>query len=187
MAAGDILSCTIDPLGWKATVVIEGFKDGGAYAWGFTTSANKINIPSAAKVVFTVVSEGYNSSGVLGTITRTIYGTETLRNPYPNEATLQETEAGGNLSIVIALSEPIYDDDNTGVGKSGTAPTVSIAAGWYTDSGTGGSSAPNNACTNLAVTNNSTLDYPKVIGNWAWPCYERVTADFAVEFVAFSH
>lgn len=186
-ATGDILSCTIDTLGWKATVVIEGFKDGGAYAWGFTTSTNKINIPSAAKVVFTVVSEGYNAAGALGTITRTVYGTKTLRKPYPDNATLQETEGGGNLSIVIALSDPIYDDDNTGGGKSGTAPTVSIASGWYTDSGSGGSSAPNAVCTNLAVTNSSALDYPKVHGNWAWPCYDRVTANFDVEFGAFSN
>jgi hypothetical protein len=184
MATGDILSCTIDTDGWWATVIIEGFVDEGTYDYGL--GAN--NDPTDAKVVFTVVSEGYNSAGTLGTTTRTVYGTRTLRKAYPNHAVLDETENGGNLEIKVALSEFIYDDDNTGAGKSGTAPTVTIGADWYTDDGTGGSSNGNNATTDLTCTNNSTLDYPKVIGRWdnlaGAMAGDRVTAAFKMACLA---
>lgn len=191
MATGDILSVTIpdktsagtDSDGWFADIKIEGFVSGGTYDYGYTGN----NDPSSAKVVFTVVSEGYNTSGTLGTVTRTIYGTRTLRKAYPNNASLDETDGtAGNLTVRVALSEPIYDDDkNGGAGTSGTDPTVTIAANWYTDDGAGGTSSGNNAATNLTVTNNSTLDYPKVVANWSRPQFEVVTGDFDLAVVAF--
>lgn len=181
MAAGDILSATILATGWEAEIVVEGFKDGGTYAFG-DLDANVSN----AKVDFTVVSEGYNTSGTLGTKTRHVYGTRVVQKAYPDQATANEVESGGNVTLTIALSDYIYDDDNTGAGKSGTAPTVTIASGWYTDNGTGGSSAANNVATNLAVTNSSTQDYPKVVGRWAVVPYQVVKdATFDLEMVAF--
>lgn len=179
MATGDILSCTIRDDGWSADVVIEGFVDGAAYNFGTLDDAEPTT--ATPKVTFTVVSEGYNASGVLGTITRTVYGTHVVRKAYPNHATLDETEGGGNLSVRIALSEFIYDDDNTGGGKSGTAPTVTIAAGWCTNSGSGGGSETSAAATNLTVTNSSTLDYPKVVGNWSWPDRIRIGSGVGAE------
>lgn len=180
MAAGDILSCEVLATGWQAKVIIEGFVDGGAYNFGDidTSVAN-------AKLTMTVVSEGYNASGTLGTKTRYVYGTRVCQKAYPNHAVAEETESGGNVELTVALSDYVYDDDNTGAGKSGTAPTVTIASGWYTDSGTGGSSAASNATTALAVTNSSTQDYPKVIARWAVVPYQRFTSSFALEAVAF--
>lgn len=184
MATGDILSFTVRPDGWSADVVVEGFTTGATYAFGLGT--NNANV-GAAKVVVTVVSEGYNSAGTLGTVTRTLFGTIVVRLTYPTETaqsgpgtTRDETTPGGNLSVRIALSDAVYDDDNTGAGKSGTAPTVSIAAGWCVN--TAGAGQSSNAITGLTVVNNSTLDYPQVVCQWdeiAGACTaDRVRADF---------
>lgn len=184
MATGDILSVTITDKttaglstdGWYADVVVEGLNTGGTYAFGLgTNNADTAN----AKFVMTVVSEGYNSAGTLGTITRTVYGTRVMRKAYPDHATMWETYSGGNVTLRIALSDFVYDDDNTGAGKSGTAPTVSIGSGWYTQGGT-----PNNACTNLTVTNNSTTDYPKVIGHFAVEQRRPVNGTHTIEVFA---
>lgn len=201
MSKGDILSVTInrttnpslDCDGWTANVEIEGFSPGGVYNWGLGID----NDPANATVVFTVVSEGYDDTGTLGTITRTIYGVKTLRKPSPNQTVLEENTGANpsadNLVITIALSDFIYTDDRngglpgenpSGSGTSGVDPTVSIAEGWYIN--IGDLSEKNNAVTDLPITiNYSTLDYPRVIGNWAWPGFERITGNFNVECVAF--
>lgn len=180
-ATGDIAAVRILNDGWMAEIDIEGFKDGGAYSFGI--GAN--NDPANAKIVFTVTSQGYDSSGVLGTVTRTVYGTYWVRKAYPNEAQKDEVESGGNVTLKVALSDFIYDDDEAGAGKSGTDVSVSIGSGFYTDNGTGGSGLVSATTTNLSAANNSTLDYPKVIARWAWPGYERFESDFLVEAVAF--
>lgn len=181
MATGDITACRILATGWEAEIDIEGLAVGGTYA--MDGSGATLTNPATAKVVFTVVSEGYTISGTtatLGTKTRTVYGTRARQKAYPNHAAAQEAVADNTLTVTVALSEYIYDDDNTGAGKSGTAPTVTIGSGFYTQGGT-----PNNATTDLAVTNNSTQDYPKVIGRWAVVPYQRFTLTATLEMVAF--
>ena len=151
MATGDILSCVIRADGWSADVTIEGFTTGATYDFGSLDDT----VPTLPSPTFTmaVVSEGYSSSGVLGTITRTIYGTHAVRKPYPDQATTDETAAGGNMTVRVALSECVYDDDkNGGAGTSGTNPTVTISAAWATN--TGGSSETSAAAAALACTNN---------------------------------
>lgn len=181
-AAGDITAIRIAPNGWYAEVDIEGFVTGGTYAYGLGSGLD----PTNAKMVFTVTSQGYDASGTLGTVTRTVYGTETLRRPYPNQTQKDETVASNTLTVKVALSDFIYNDDkNGGAGTSGTDVTASVGGGWYRDSGAGGTNAYSATTTGLTVTNGSTLDYPKVIGRWAWPGYERVTGDFLVESVMF--
>lgn len=192
MALGDILSVTVASDGFSAYVVIEGFTTGAGYDFGLGTNNASLG---TAKVIFTVVSEGYNSSGTLGTVTRTVYGTSTVRKPYPSEpsgstgpgVTVDEVAGGGNMTVRIALSHPIYIDDNTGAGKSGTAPIVSIATGWCVN--TGGGSQSSNAVTGLTVTNSSTLVYPQVIGQWdgiaGVRTADRVKSDFTLAANAF--
>lgn len=181
MATGDILSCTILATGWEAEIKIEGLSTGGTYALGDLDAADL----SGAKVVFTVVSEGYSTSGVLGTTTRTVYGTRARMKVFPDHADAEERIDGSDVIVTLALSEFIYDDDKDGgAGTSGTNPTVTIGAGFYTEAvGDGGTA--NNAVTGLAVTNNSTLDYPKVIARWAVVPYQRFTSTFDLECVAF--
>lgn len=175
MAAGDILSATVLANGWTMDVVVEGVGAGGTYSFGM--GAN--NAPAAAKVVLALTSQGYSVAGTLGTKARTVYGVPcaqpnigAMRRADPNDALPTETGGGGNVTIRIALSDYVFIDD--------TAVTVSIAAGWYT-----AGAVPSNLHNSLAVTNNSALVYPRVVGNWAWPCFDTVHTDFLVEFVAF--
>jgi hypothetical protein len=163
-AAG--ISCN----GWAAEIDVTGLGTGGTYALGL--GAN--NSPSTAKVVFTVTSPGYDATGALGTVTRTVYGTFRLRKPYPNDSSADET-AGPPVVTRVGLSDYIYSADTV---------TVSIAAGYYTQGGT-----PSNAVTNLAVTNNSTTTYAdtKPIGRWVRPVqYDRITGNFILEAVVFN-
>jgi hypothetical protein len=149
--------------GWVAEIDVEGLSTGGTYALGI--GAN--NDPTNAKIVLTVTSSGYNSSGVLGTTTRTVYGTHQLRNvynasytaPYPSDETL----VSSTLTLRIALSDALY---------SGDTATCDVDAGIYTQGGT-----PTNAATGVTVTNNSTLTYSqaRVIANWSWPGWTRIT------------
>ena len=137
MALGDIVSVEVLATGWEAKIIIDGFVDGGTYDFGDLDSS-----VDNAKVKFTVVSEGYDTSGNLTTKTRNVYGTRVEQKAYPNQADPNETENAGDLEIIIALSDYIYNDDkNGGAGTSGTDPTVDISADWYTDDGAGGSAA----------------------------------------------
>lgn len=184
-ATGDITGVEISPSGAEpygacADITISGFTTGKTIDFG-SGRGNELayaNLGSAT-IVFTVVSEGYNSSGTLGTVTRTVYGTKIVRQAYSNHASNQEPSA---TVIRIALSDFVYDDDNTGAGKSGTAPTVTIAAGAIRNDG--GSSQLSNVATNLTCTNSSALDYPTVVGRWdrvGGVCTaERVTAAFTM-------
>ncbi len=179
---GDITEVRILQNGWMAEIDIEGFLPNGTYNFGLGEN-NTLNNP---QIIFNVVSEGYNSSGSLGTINRTVYGTSWIRQPYPNQNFKNETQTGNNITLLVALSDFIYNDDkNGGAGTSGTDVTVSIGSNFYYNNYTGGTETYNNEVVNMSVVSQSTLDYPKVIGRWAWPGYERVTEDFLVEAVAF--
>lgn len=179
MADNDISSCVVRGDGWSVDVTI----DGAGYAVGATYNFGSLgDTPatiSAPTFVVTVVSKGYSSSGVLGTITRTLYGTHVVPK---FDTTPDETDTGTGLVVRVALNESIYVKDNTGAGNSGTVPTVSIAAGWCTSGAN-----VSNAVTDLAVTNNSTLAYPKVTAQWAWghtPAWRGVEADFSIGCIA---
>lgn len=154
--------------GWVAEIDLEGMATGGTYAFGLGTNNASLG---TAKIVLTLTSPGYDTSGNTTTISRTVYGTQWLRKPYPNQAVADET-AGAPLTVRVSLSDFVYSGD-TGI-------TVTIGAGFYTAGGT-----PNNAATSYSVTNNSTLAYPKPVGRWAWPGWEKITGDFLLESVVF--
>lgn len=177
MATGDILSVTIPAEGYYAEILIEGLAIGGTYSMGLGTNNT---VSASTKLVFTVVSLGYDDTGAATTITRTIYGTIKRRKIYPNEATMDETTSGSDVIVRVNLSEYIYQKDNVGGGNSGTAPVVSILAGLYTNG-----SSSNASGASFPVTNNSTLAYPKVIGNWAWPGYQLMDSTSKLRAVAF--
>lgn len=185
MATGDILSAVVRADGWSMDVTIEGFAVGATYDFGSLDDTPAT--VAAPKFSVAVVSEGYNAAGVLGTINRTVYGTHVVRKPYPNQASKDETVSGSDIVVRVALSESIYNDDkNGGAGTSGTDPAVTIAAGWATN--TGGGAQTSAAATALVCTNNSTLDYPKCIAQWAWghtPAWKRVAAAFDIGCIAY--
>lgn len=164
MSTGDISSVTIRDDGWSADVVISGFTTGASYNYGL--GAN--NDPTTAKVVFDVTSLGYDSSGNATTIHRTVYGVKTVRLPYPDSTVgiyANDEVSDGNLTFRMCLSDYIYSKDNTGIGNSGTAVTVTISEGLVTNDG--GLGQTNNLAENFVVTNNSNVVYPKVIGHFA--------------------
>jgi hypothetical protein len=153
--------------GWVAEIDVDGLSAGGTYALGI--GAN--NSPATAKIACTVTSSGYDATAALGTTTRTVYGTHQLRKvydaahtaPYPND----ETVAGATLTLRVALSDAIY---------SGDTLACDVGAGIYTEAGGDGGTATN-AATGVVVTNNSALTYSqaRVIANWSWPGYSRIT------------
>jgi len=102
---------------------------------------------------------------------------------YPNESEILEVVSGSDLQVWIALSEEIYSDDkNGGAGTSGTDPVFTFTAGFATD----GADESNAGV--ITATNNSTLDYPKVIAQWDLVSLRgsrrRMTDDFNVSVFA---
>lgn len=173
MADGDITAVRINASGWYAEIDIAGLSVGGAYDFGIGTN----NDPAAAKVVFAVTSQGYADDCSATTLSRTVYGTNYKRKAYPDHASADESSADGTLTVLVALSEWIYDPDTL---------TVSIASGFYTEAAGDGGTANAATTSTYAVTNNSAEAYPKVIANWSWPGYSRITgSSFTVRCVAF--
>lgn len=171
---GDIVSCTIGNDGWWASIQISGISGSGTYNNGLGIN-NSIKFPNNPTMVFSVLSSGYNDSGIPITIPRTVYGTTGVRFPYPNNLLLNESiNSSNNLAIQIALSDYIYQKD-TNITFSGTS-------GFYTS--TGGVTT-NNSISGLSVTNGSSHPYPQVIGNWSWVPFERVTNSGTLRCLAF--
>ena len=163
MAAGDILAVRIasaaEHNGWVAEVDVDSLSTGGTYAFGLGTNNN----PSTAKLVLTVTSSGYDAAGAPTTMTRTVYGTQAVRKPYPNAATTNESVVTTTLTLRVALSDVIY---------SGDTVAAVIGGGLYTQ-GTA------TAAFSGASTNNSTLAYStaRVIANWSHPQWTRITGN----------
>lgn len=180
MANGDISNVIILNNGFQVTCNIAGLSTGGVYNFGLGNNNNPLSgIPT---VVFTVISMGFDDNGNPTTIKRFVYGTAPVRNPYSlNGQQFTKAESGNSpVTITFALNEPIYQNDNIGVGKSGTAPTVSFISGFYTENG-----ISSNQILELNVTNNSTLAYPKVVANWSRPTNDKVGGTIMPGVVAF--
>src|SRR5690606_7620084 len=185
MAAGDILTATIlgaaPHNGWAIEIEIEGWAaqiGSIAYDLGYDSDT----LPTAATPKLTVVSEGFDAAATLGTITRTVWLGKQVRQAYPSQAVRAERTSGGNLIVTVSLTDPVYDDDKAGgAGTSGTDLVIDIPAGVFNNG-----SGDNAAAVGLAVTNNSTLDYPKPWGKWTWPCWRLADDDFPVELSAQS-
>jgi hypothetical protein len=152
--------------GWVWRVTIVGWAGrAGTIAYDFGAP------PTTSKAMLGCTSPGY-SGGVLGTTLRTIYATRTLRNLTPDEATLQEVDNGADLDVYIAGNREVYSGD-TGV-------LATFAAGWAT-SGVD----QTNAVAGLAVTNSSTLAYPKPVAKWTGLPFDRFKTDFELAAVAY--
>ena len=170
-ATGDITAVRITNdargEGWVAEIDITGLSTGGTYNFNLgTNNATTTNTP-----YFTVTSQGYDNSGNATTITRTVYATNYERKIYPSDATANETAGAGFVTVRVALSDWIYSSDTL---------TFTAPATFYTQ-GSG-----NNTVSGLSVTNNSVEAYPKVIANWSYPGYSRITGStFNLRAVAF--
>jgi hypothetical protein len=178
--AGSVLGVTIDPDGWTASITLKGVGTGGSYAFGLGTDNHVSGGGADPKVIFTVVSKGFDDVGNPITVTRTVYGVKFLRKPYPNQAQADETISGPDVVIRVILSNYIYAKDKVGAGNSGTDPVVAVFDGLYTQGGTASKSFSG------AVTNGSSAPYKKPVANWGWPGLRRLTVgDSKVRCCAF--
>ncbi|WP_397570641.1 hypothetical protein [Schlesneria sp. T3-172] len=180
MALSDIVSMPSRADGWSYDLTVEGFATGATYANGLGTNNATVG---GAKAVIAVTSMGFNDAGVAVTKPRSLYGTKCVRKAWPDNATLDETSGGGNLTARIAFHNYLYARDKAGGGNSGTDPVATLLSGFVTNTAGGGQSS--SARSSFGVANNSTVPYPKCIGRWAWCGFERVTGNVTVEFVVF--
>ena len=163
---GDVLSVKINPTAYQAEIIISGFPTGQTYIMGFgenTTTGS----PAAPKVKFTVLSSGFDNNTDPTTLYRTIYGLTGLRLPYPNQLSKDETTNPSGMMLKMVLSDFIYKNDSQ--------ITVDILSGFYISGYGNSNSTGNNAISSYSVVNQSALQYPKVIANWSWPPYDRIT------------
>lgn len=163
-APGDIISVTIDPTGWRAEIVIEGFSPAGTYNFGLDNAHG--NNPATAKCIFRVKRPGYSSAALPDTVTDVVYGTVALRKPFPNQAMKDEDANSGNVRVRVVLSEYIHDRDSV---------RCDLTAGWYTN--TAGTGAPVNAFLDKPCVNASKQDYALPVGNWTYPDHQLITND----------
>ncbi|MDF1700808.1 MAG: hypothetical protein P1V36_06585, partial [Planctomycetota bacterium] len=150
MADFAVNSVTVNADGWSADVVLDGQAgEQGNIAYDFGTPGST----STSDFYILVTSQGYNATGSLGTTTRYVYATKAVRKPTPNQADLDETDSGGNMTVRVSLSDCVYDDDDAS--GSGADPQVVINTGTFTNG------ADTNTAFSDSATNSSTLDYPK--------------------------
>jgi hypothetical protein len=168
-AAGDITSATVLDNGWQLQVVISGTETNGAFANGL--GANNTLTGSEGATV-TVLSPGFNDDATTNQTTRILYGTKLVRFPHPNHAYSDTTTDGSSVTIKIALSDYIYNEDLV---------TVDFADGMYSTNALSSASA-----SSVSVVNNSTQAYPKVIANWSWRGFRVIdTEHMDLRAVAF--
>ena len=177
-ATGDVTNPVIASTGDRMTLDIEGLSTGGTYANGFGLVNGTPTNPytGTPKVVITFTSTGYDDSGNVISVPRTIYGTWPIRKPYPNGSANQESVGGSpsKVTVTFALNEFVYSGE--------TSFTVNVLSGFYTQG------TANNAASGLTATNNSTLAHGRVVGNWSWPGWYKISGTtFTPRISVFQH
>jgi hypothetical protein len=136
MAAGDILSVTIQPDGFHADVKFAGLNTGGTYAFGYGVR----NDPaiSTPKLALTVTSLGFDNTGAATTAQRLVYGVP-IYNPISTiqgERTpaLTQTIDGSFTSGTFVEGETISQSGTLAdavvlIGAS-SGPKLMISASW---------------------------------------------------------
>lgn len=160
---------TIQADGWTAVATIPNAVVGGTYNLG--TDAEPT-------VSMTVTSKSWTDAGVETTLSRTVYGKAALRKPYPDQLVKDETVNGTGIDCKIVLNDFVYPSE--------TISSVSIAAGFHTDNGSGGSGLPSAAQT-PTPTNSSTFAYRKPIAMWLNHDLDWVKANTYTVQMAVAH
>lgn len=163
VSPGTPTALTVLSNGWQAQVTLATTTCGGSLA------SYSLTPDATPKVSLTVTSPGYNTSGTLGTINRTVIGTVPLRQPYNNGTLPTETQSGANCVVTTTLSDFVNPSDTA---------TASLLSGAYTGS---------LSASGLSVTNSSTSAYQPPVCNWVTPPYQVISssANFTVEAVCF--
>jgi hypothetical protein len=139
--------------GWVAIVVLKGI-----------TSLVGTCVPSA--LTLSVTDPGFDSSGNVTIVSRTIVGVSQLRRQYPNGASMMISTDGTNLTLYITLSDWIYTPT--------TIVSATIGSTFYT-----GATAGNTGAT---YANLSQTAYTKPLFGWLNPQNDTVTAATAAAY-----
>lgn len=141
--------------GWSAYVTLKGI-------------TSIVGTVDASKLTIEVSDTGYDTSGNVTTVLRTIKGVAHMRRQYPNGASKMINTDGVNVAMLVTLDDWIY---------SGTAIiSATIDTGFYPASVV--STAP-------VKTNLSTQSYPTPLFAWINPQQESTGSTHSVEAVAF--
>lgn len=144
--------------GWVASVVLKGL-------------TSLVGTVDPTKLTISVSDPGYDTSGNVTTVTRTLTGVAHMRRQYPSGASKMISTSGGDLTILVTLDDWVY---------AGTTIVSSTLASGFYPSSVAGSAASNS---NLSVET-----YPKPLFGWNQPQFERATTTFAVEgYAAHRH
>jgi hypothetical protein len=143
--------------GWWVSVTMPNVTDGGTYS---------LTPDTAPKIGINVNRSGYDASGNPTTVTDFIFATQTIKNSFPNDATIQDSQSGANVNTNFSLSEYVYQGETFGAGTVLTGAYTGLTAG------------------TLTLTNNSTLAYPGVIADWVLPPKREWVNDLTLEVVA---
>jgi hypothetical protein len=156
-AVGDITGADIEDNGWVARLWVSGLNTNGNIFNGFVSSNDPGRSP---KLVFKLLSNGYNADGTTNITPRLVYGTHVIRFAWSNAAaggppgphTNQIFTDGNGCIVRLALSDYVCSKDGV---------TLDALAGAYAVTNAG----PTNsiAITGLAVTNGSQQAYPKTL------------------------
>lgn len=142
--------------GWVAIVTLKGI-------------TSLVGTVVASDLTLTVSDPGYDTSGNVTTVIRTIKGVEHIRRQYPNGNSKMISTDGVNVTMMVSLDDWVY--------SGSTIVAASIGGSFYPAcvAGTAGSK-----------TNLSTTDYPKALFSWITPQQERaVAATHPIEAIAF--
>lgn len=163
---GTPISVTIEPNGYFADVLVSGMTCAKA------SSAYSATPDSTPKLSIAVTSPGYNSSGVLTSVSRTVVGTTYKRRPYPNETQPDEQNTKGGCLTKWGLSDYVNQSDYG---------TVTLLAGLYTSQGYA------SLAKTLPLVNSSTLPHPKPICAILTPPHQIVGSsdNFTAEAICF--
>lgn len=156
-SAGVSTPLTLNSEGWDTYLTVPG------------TITNGVDpLFDYSKSFVTITRNGYNASG--SAVTKTINTTlqNTVRLPYPNQASEDTTDLGNStFKTRTSLGTWVYSTDSVS-GSLSTGFDEGITQGYSLD-----------------ITNNSTLNVPAVIANWACPVVDYVHSnDLVVDLVA---
>lgn len=177
---GDVLSAAVEPNGWVLDVVVNTTNTNVVPDYGFPNQPlgafTLVGVPPG-KVVLSTTSAGFDDSASVVSLSRTLYGTRTLRFPYGTngQTTLnyvRDVTSNGSVTTVrVSLSDYVYSTDSNLL--------LSVGGNWY---------LTNAPIVNLPVVNNSTNLAGRVVANWSRVPWQRVTNNIAtVACVAFGH
>lgn len=169
-APGDIVSAHIETNGFILHLEFSGMTNKGTFISGLTTDYR--NLTATNSIELLVSDSGY--SGVTATTrTRKLYVTRQIRSPYPNVTSNEFYTIGTNCWGRFALSDWVYQDS--------VITNITVRSGVYDDG-----VRSNLTFTSTTVTNNSTNEYCKPIGQFiSMPWMKSGTAN--VEIVAWDH